>query len=444
MDLKNIAEQVIKEARKKGADQAEVYLVNSRQLSLEVRNGDVESVQEASSYGLGLRLIKDKKLGFAYVNDFRPESLEEVIRRALEFARAVSADENNVLPDDPGMTEVKGLYDPGLAQVPLEKKIGLLQEVESLALQVKGINKSAGASYSESEGEIILVNSLGLSKSYKASGCGYGVGVIAEKGEQKSSGYESCNRRFFSDLKPAAEVAREAARKALEMLDPRPVKTQRAAVIFGPDVAYAILGGIIQAVNGQSVLQGASFLGKKLGQKIASELITIIDDGTLEKGLASAPFDGEGVPTQKRVIVENGVLKGFLYNTYAARRAGVKSTGNAVRNGFDSLPGIGPHNFYLMSGRHKPEDIIAATDRGVLVKEVTGYGINPVNGHFSGGASGLWVENGKITFPVKGITIAGTAEEMLNGIDLLGNDLDLTRSTTAPTLRIKSLQIGGE
>ena len=444
MDLKNIAEQVIKEARKKGADQAEVYLVNSRQLSLEVRNGDIESVQEASSYGLGLRLIKDKKLGFAYVNDFRPESLEEVIRRALEFARAVSADENNVLPDDPGMTEVKGLYDPGLAQVPLEKKIGLLQEVESLALQVKGISKSAGASYSESEGEIILVNSLGLSKSYKASGCGYGVGVIAEKGEQKSSGYESCNRRFFSDLKPAAEVAREAARKALEMLDPRPVKTQRAAVIFDPDVAYAILGGIIQAVNGQSVLQGASFLGKKLGQKIASELITIIDDGTLEKGLASAPFDGEGVPTQKRVIVENGVLKGFLYNTYAARRAGVKSTGNATRAGFTSLPGIGPHNFYLMSGSHKPEDIIAATDRGVLVKEVTGYGINPVNGHFSGGASGLWVENGKITFPVKGITIAGTAEEMLNGIDLLGNDLDLNRSTTAPTLRIKSLQIGGE
>ena len=444
MDLKNIAEQVIKEARKKGADQAEVYLVNSRQLSLEVRNGDVESVQEASSYGLGLRLIKDKKLGFAYVNDFRPESLEEVIRRALEFARAVSADENNVLPDDPGMTEVKGLYDSGLTQVPLEKKISLLQEVESLALQVKGINKSAGASYSESEGEIILVNSLGLSKSYKASGCGYGVGVIAEKGEQKSSGYESCNRRFFSDLKPAAEVAREAARKALEMLDPRPVKTQRAAVIFDPDVAYAILGGIIQAVNGQSVLQGASFLGKKLGQKIASELITIIDDGTLEKGLASAPFDGEGVPTQKRVIVENGVLKGFLYNTYAARRAGVKSTGNATRAGFTSLPGIGPHNFYLMSGSHKPEDIIAATDRGVLVKEVTGYGINPVNGHFSGGASGLWVENGKITFPVKGITIAGTAEEMLNGIDLLGNDLDLNRSTTAPTLRIKSLQIGGE
>lgn len=444
MDLKNIAEQVIKICRKKGADEAEAYLVSSRELSLEVRNGEIESVQEASSYGLGLRVIKDKKLGFAYVNDFRPEGLEEVIRRALELARAVTADENNVLPDDPGISEVKGLYDPQLSRISMDKKISLAREVEKMATEVKGITRSAGASYGESEEEIVLANSHGLIKSYKASGCGYGVGVIAEKGEQKSAGYESCQRRFYHELKPASEIARKAAQKALEMLDPKPVKTQRASVIFDPDVAYAILGGIIQAVNGESVLQGASFLGKKLGQKIASELITIIDDGTLEKGLASAPFDGEGVPTQKRLIVENGVLRGFLYNTYAARRAGVKSTGNAVRGGFSSLPGIGPHNFYIANGSTRPEDIIAATDRGVLVKEVTGYGINPVNGHFSGGASGLWIENGRIAFPVKGITIAGTAEEMLFGIDMLGDDLDLNRSRTAPTLRIKSLQIGGE
>ncbi len=444
MELKNIAQQVVKDALKRGADLAEAYLVNSRQLSIEVRNGEIESVQEASSYGLGLRLIKNKKLGFVYVNDFRKESLEEAIRRALDFALAVTPDENNVLPDDPGSSEVKGLYDPELARVPVEKKIGLIKEAEKLALEVSGITRSAGARYRENEAEIILANSHGLIKNYRASSCGYGVGVISEKGEQKSSGYESCTRRFYSDLKPAADIAREAAGKALEMLDPRPVKTQRAAVIFDPDVANAILGGIIQAVNGESVLQGASFLGKKLGQKIASELITIIDDGTLEKGLASAPFDDEGVPTEKRVIVENGILRGFMYNTYAARRAGVKSTGNAARGGFTSLPGIGPHNFYVAGGHHSPEEIISATERGVLVKEVTGYGINPVNGHFSGGASGLWIENGKIAFPVKGITIAGTAEEILFGIDMLGNDLDLTRVRTAPTIRVKSLQIGGE
>ncbi|MGB4704381.1 MAG: TldD/PmbA family protein [Candidatus Saccharicenans sp.] len=444
MDYRAIAEEVIKISRKKGADLAEAYIAVGRQLSIEVRNGEIESIQEASSYGLGLRVITGHRLGFAYTNDFRPQSLAETVDRALNFARILTADENNVLPDDPGVSEVRGLYDPELTKVPMEKKIALAKEVETLAMKVKGITKSEGGSYRESEGEIIIASSLGLLKSYKASGCGFGVGVVAEKGEQKSSGYESCQRRFFSDLRPAAEVAGRAAEKALRMLDPQPIKTQRAAVIFDPDVAYAILGGIIQAINGERVLQGASFLGKKLGQKIASELITIVDDGTLEKGLASAPFDGEGVPTRKRVIVENGVLKGFMYNTYAARRAGVKSTGNASRGAFSSLPGIGPHNFYILAGKAKPEEIIAATERGVLVTEVTGYGINPVNGNFSGGAEGLWIEKGKIVHPVKGITIAGTADEMLNGIDMLGNDLDLTRSRTAPTLRIKSMQIGGE
>ncbi len=226
------------------------------------------------------------------------------------------------------------------------------------------------------------------------------------------------------------------------------VKTQKAAVIFDPDVAYGLLGGILGAVNGEQVLQGASFLGSKLNQKIGSELITVIDDGTRPKGVSSAPFDGEGVPTQKRMIIDRGVLKGFMYNTIVARRAGVKSTGNASRAGFTSLPDIGPNNFYMAAGNSTVEEIIKTTKAGLLLKEVTGYGINPVNGNFSGGASGFWIEDGKVAFPVKGLTIAGTADEMLNGIDMVANDLDLDRAPyfrmTAPTFRIKLLQIGGE
>jgi PmbA protein len=228
------------------------------------------------------------------------------------------------------------------------------------------------------------------------------------------------------------------------MLDPRPVKTQKAAVIFDREVAYALLGGILGAINGESVLQGASFLGKKMDQRIASELVTLIDDGTREKGMGSEAFDGEGVPTQKRIILDKGVLKGFLYNTIVAKRAGLKSTGNASRGGFTSLPGIGPHNFYMAAGQAKPDDIIKATKTGLWLKEVTGYGINPVNGNFSGGASGFWIEDGKVAFPVKGLTIAATADEMLNGIDLVADDLDLNRTMTAPTFRIKLMQIGGE
>ena len=181
-----------------------------------------------------------------------------------------------------------------------------------------------------------------------------------------------------------------------------------------------------------------------MDNKIASDLLTLIDDGTRPRGLRSKPFDGEGVHTQKRILIDKGILKGFMYNTIIARRAGVKSTGNASRRGFRSLPGIGPHNLYMAAGKDSKEKIIKATQNGLLLKGVTGYGINPVNGNFSGGASGFWIKNGKIVYPVKGLTIAGTADEMLNGIDMVGDDLDLNRSFTAPTFRIREMQIGGE
>ena len=178
------------------------------------------------------------------------------------------------------------------------------------------------------------------------------------------------------------------------------------------------------------------------GQSL-NTILSNLNDGTVPKGLGSKWFDGEGVPTQKRTIVDKGVLKSFMYNTIAAKRAGVKSTGNASRRGFRSLPGIGAHNFYMAKGNSTPDEIIQATKTGLLLKGVTGYGINPVNGNFSGGASGFWIENGKIAFPVKGLTIAGKADEMLKTIDMVGTDLDLNRSFTAPTLRIPNMQIGG-
>ncbi|MGZ5514876.1 MAG: TldD/PmbA family protein [Candidatus Aminicenantales bacterium] len=444
MDIKGIAEQLVKRGLKKGADAAEVYIETGRNLSLDVRKGDIETVQEAAASGAGIRVFVKGRMAFASSNDLGEKALEDAVGRAIEFARVTTADANNILPDDPGSTSVAGLYDPHIAQVPMDEKIDLAKRLEKLAMKDPRITKSDGASYRESEGEIVIANSNGLLKSFRSSGCGYGVSVVAEKGEQKSSGSDSCSRRFYGDLKPAEEVAAKAAREAYETLDPRPVKTQRAAVIFHADVSGALLGGILGAVDGERVLQGASFLAKKMGQKIGSERITIVDDGTREKGMASEPFDGEGVPTQKRIIVDQGVLKGFLYNTSVAKRAGVRSTGNASRDGFGSLPGIGPHNFFMAAGGARLEDLIGATQTGLLVKGVTGYGINPVNGNFSGGASGFWVENGKIAFPVRGLTIAGTAEEILNGIDMVADDLDLSLTMAAPTLRVKLLQIGGE
>jgi len=443
MDYKIIAEKLVSQCLKKGADAAEVYIESGRELSIEVRNGAVETVQEAAAHGVGLRVFIEGKMAFSHCNDFSDEALDHAVSSAVSFAANTTPDENNVLPEDQPDTAVEELYDPSIAAVDMETKIDMAKEVETLAMKDERITKSSGSGFGEGDGEIIIGNSNGMLKSYKSSFCNYGVGVVAEKGEQKSTGYEYCGRRFFEDLEEPRKIAEVAARKAYEMLDPQMVKTQKASVIFDPDVARSILGGILGALNGERVLQGASFLADKLDQKFATELMTLIDDGTIPRGPGSKPFDGEGVPTQKRRLVDAGVLNGFLYNTAVAKRAGVKSTGNASRGDFRSLPGIGFHNLYMAAGKDTPEEIIKATKKGLLLKGVTGYGINPVNGHFSGGASGFWIENGEIVFPVKGLTIAGSAFEMLNAIDMIGNDLDMNRSFTAPTFRILEMQIGG-
>jgi PmbA protein len=444
MDYKSLTEQLVKKCIEKGADQAEIYLETERNMDIEVRNQEIETVQQAATHGVGFRVFVEGRMAFASCNEFSDDALDKAIDSAIGFAKNTTPDENNVLPDDKGITDIKGLYDPQISQIPMDQKIGLAKKVEKLAMADSRVTKSAGARYAEGEGEIFLANSNGLLKTYKRSSCSFGVSVVAEKEDQKSSGSEFCSRRYFNDFLPVEKVAEKAAKDAYEMIDSRMVKTQKVAVIFDADVARAILGGILTAVNGERVLQGASFLADKMDQKIASELVTLIDDGTRAKGLGSQPFDGEGVPTQKRTIIEKGVLKGFMYNTIVAKRAGVKSTGNASRRGFTSLPGIGAHNFYMEAGECTPEDIIKSTERGLYLKGVTGYGIIPVNGNFSGGASGFWIEEGEVAFPVKGLTIAGTAFQMLMDIDMVANDLDLNRSFTGPTFRIKSLQIGGE
>jgi len=443
MDYIKLTESLVSKAKEFGAGAAEVYLETGRNLSIQVRDGEVETIEEASSAGVGFRVIVEGRMGFSHCNDLSNSSLEDTLKRAIDFARLTTADDNNVLPDEKGMTPVAGLYDPEISKIPMDKKIAMAIEIEKLAMMDPRITKSSGSRYGEGEGEVYISNSNGFSKSFKSSGCHIGVDVVAEKGDQKNTGGEYCSRRFFADLLPLNQIASKASEKAWELLDPVMIKTQRASIIFDPEVAGSLFGGVLGALNGERVTQGASFLKDYLDQSFASELLTIIDDGTREKGMGSAPFDGEGVPTKKRVLVDKGVVKGFIYNTIIAKRAGAQSTGNASRGGFTSLPGIGTHNVYIGAGPNTPEEIIKATDRGLLLKEVTGYGIDPVTGNFSGGATGFWIENGVVKHPVQGVTIAGNAFEILGGIDMMGNDLDLNRGFAAPTFRIKEMQIGG-
>jgi PmbA protein len=444
MNYLELTETLVKKSISLGADAAEVFLESNRNLSVNVLNGEIETIEEASTQGVGFRVFVEGKMGFSHCNDFSNKSLEDTIGRAIAFARLSTPDENNILTDIKEFTAIDKLFDYGISEVSMDEKIAMALELEKITLQKPGISKSSGAGYGEGESEIFIANSNGILKSYKSSGCSIGVYVVAEKGDQKNTGGESCSRVFFKDLVSLEEIAATASKKAIELIDPVMINTQRAAVIFDPGVARSLIGGIITAINGERVLQGASFLKDHLNKQFASQLLTITDDGTKPGSLGSSPFDGEGVPTIKNTIVENGVLKSFIYNTNVAKRAGVKSTGYASRGGFSSLPGIGTHNVYLASGTHTQEDIIKATRKGLLLKEVTGYGIDPVTGNFSGGASGLWIVNGEIAHPVKGVTIAGRASDILNAIDMMGNDIDMNRTFAAPSFRVAEMQIGGK
>jgi PmbA protein len=443
MDYIKLTESLVSKAKQFGAGSAEVYLETGRNLSIQVQDGEIETIEEASSAGVGFRVIVDGKMGFSHCNDLSNNALEDTLKRAIEFAKLTTPDENNVLPDDKGISVVNGLYDPEINTIPMERKIQMTIDLEKLAMKDARITKSSGASYGEGEGEVFIANTNGLSKSYKVSGCNIGVSVVAEKEEQKNTGGEYSSRRFFSDLPALEVIAEKASKKAWELLDPVTVSTQKAAVICSPEVAGSFFGGVLEALNGERVTQGASFLKDYLDKPFASPLLTIIDDGTRDKGMGSAPFDGEGVPTQKRVLVDKGVVKGFIYNTMVAKRAATKSTGNASRGGFTRLPGIGAHNLTIEPGTSTLAEIILNTDNGLLLKEVTGYGIDPVTGNFSGGATGFWIEKGQIKHPVQGVTIAGNAFDMLNNIDMMGNDIDLNRGLASPTFRIKVMQIGG-
>lgn len=444
MNYTTLADKLVSTALKMGADAAEIFISAGRDLSVNILNNEIETIEESDSAGVGIRVITGGAIGFSYSNSLDIRALDDTIAMAIRYARLTTPDTTNLLPELAGETSVEGLYDPEIDTVGLDRKIAMALELEKMAMSDSRITKSSGSSYGESIREIIIASSTGPARSYKASVCSLGVSVVAEKGDQKKTGGEYCSRRFLSDLITPDQIAVKAAKKAWEMLDSQMVKTQKASVIFEPEVALSLLRGVIAALNGERVLQGASFLAHSMGRQFASPLLTITDDGTRARSLGAAPFDDEGVATQKRALVDKGVVSGFIYNTIAAKRAGTVSTGNASRNGYTSLPGIGTHHLSLTPGTSTRTEIIAATEKGLLLNGVTGYGIDAVSGNFSGGASGFWIEKGELLFPVEGLTIAGSADAILNGIDMIGNDIDMNRSFASPTFRVREMQIGGE
>ncbi len=442
-----LAKKIVQRARRRGADEAEIFIQVGRQADVRVRDGDIEDLTQATSKGAGLRVFVKKRLGFAWTSDFSDQSVDLFVDRAIALAEASAPNRQNGLPEAKGqlpIADVGSLYDAEVASLPPDWKINASIEMEKIVRsfdsRIQAID-SVGAG--ESVSEIYLASSTGASHAYQCTSVYLYASPVASDGTQLQTSTWYDAKRFFADLESPEQIAREAARRAVRLLGAKKVKSQRVPVIFDPSVAASFVGSIAAAANGDSVFKKASFLATRLGEKLGPASVTIVNDGTLARGLATAPFDGEGVATRRTAIVERGVLSSFLYDVFTARKARAHSTGSASR-GYRSLPNIGTSNLYLEAGTHNPLDLIAEVPNGFYVTAMLGHGANMVTGEYSRGANGLWIENGELTQPVQEVTVAGNLLDMVANIAAIGNDLSFRSATASPTIRFRELTVAGE
>jgi PmbA protein len=447
-DFKELAHDVVRRALAGGATAAEAVVHDGTEFSTVVRLGEVETLKEAGSHAMGLRVFFGKRAASTYASDFSADGLDQLVEGALALARLTSEDPHAGLPEPELLGAASGdfqLYFDDVYSLPTEERIGQARRAEAAALNLDPrIRNSEGGSFDAAHNHHVMVNSLGFAGEYKTSYCSLAAAPIAQIDEfpmQRDFWFSVA--RSLRKLESPEHVGRVAAERALRRLGARKVKTARVPVVLDPMVSRSLLDTIAQAVNGDAIYRGASFLAGKLGEKIAGENITVLDDGTMPGGFGSSPFDDEGVPTQRTTVIERGVLKSYLLNTYTARKLGLKTTGNAAR-GLAGNPGISAGNFFLQPGTRSPRHIVNDVRQGLYVTEFLGFGVNLVTGDYSRGASGVWIENGEPAYPVEEITVAGNLRDMLNNISEIGSDLEFRGSTAAPTLRIDGMTVAGE
>lgn len=448
IDLKQLAVDVVARAIKAGATDAEVVVREGDEFSTQVRLGQVETLKESGSRGIGLRVFVGQRAASTSSSDLTQEAIERLVMGALALAKVTSEDPFAGLPENTAYGSLQGdlkLYHQDVYSLPTDERIEYARRCEKAAMDFDSrICNSDGGSFDAATGHKILANSRGFVGEYRTSYCGISASPIAtdEKGEmQRDFWYSSA--RTMEKLESPEAIGREAARRTLRRLNARRVPTQKVPVVFSPEMARGLVGNIFEAANGDSIYRGASFFAGLLGEIVADSAVTVIDDGTLVGGFGTSPFDGEGLASRRTVVVEKGVLKNYLLNTYTGRKLGMPSTGNASR-GLAGNPGIGAGNLFLEPGAKTPAEIIAEIKSGFYVTELMGFGVNMVTGDYSRGAAGLWIENGELAYPVQEITIAGNLKEMFRNITAIGNDLIFRGSVASPTLRIDGMTIAGE
>ena len=447
-ELKEIAGDVVRRAMAGGATAAEAVVREGTEFSTVVRLGQVETLKEAGSRAIGVRVFFGQRAASTYSSDFSNAALDHMVSSALQLAKVSSEDPYAGIPEAGQLGALGGdldLYYEDVFSLSTEDRIAYARRCEKAAMDVDArIRNSEGGSFDAATGHKVLANSHGFLGEYRRSYCSVAAVPIAqaEDGAMQRDYWYSV-ARSLSRLESPEEVGRIAAERTLRRLGARKVKTANVPVVLDPMISRSMLDHIFEGVNGDSVYRGASFLAGKLGQKVAGENVTVVDDGTMPGGFGTSPFDGEGVPTRRTVVIDRGTLNSYVLNTYTAKKLGLQTTGNAAR-GLAGNPGIGPGNFFLQPGSRTPKQMLADIDEGLYVTEFLGFGVNMVTGDYSRGASGMWISKGEFAFPVEEITVAGNLKDVFFNISEIGNDLEFRGAVACPTIRIDGMTVAGE
>ncbi|MDZ4836204.1 MAG: TldD/PmbA family protein [Candidatus Melainabacteria bacterium] len=434
--LESLASFVVSEAKRLGATDCDVAISESESVSCGVRLAEVEELTGAQDRSLRFRALVGKNAAVTSTTDFRRGSLTKMVRATIAMAKASEPDEFVGMPEAHQFAKTfpaLNLYDEAITKVDVNTKIGLAMKAEAAARGADPrITNSEGGSFSDSRGSVVLANSRGFIGSYSATSCSIGAGIVAsEDGSAMQTGSWSNSSRTLAGLESPESIGVEAARRAIRHLGARKVKSQEVPVVFDPLMAARLLGQFVGAMDASHVYRGSSFLAGKVGEVVAVPELVIIDDGMIPGALGSHPFDGEGLPTTRRVLLKDGKLQCYLIDSYSGRKLGMEPNSGSTSN------------LFIEAGKHTQEEIIASVKDGLYLTSVSGPGFNAVSGDYSMGASGIWIENGQLAYPVDEITVAGNVMEMFQNIEMIGSDLVFRSRTCSPTLKIGKMMVAG-
>lgn len=434
--LKNIVQTLLDEAKNQGASAAEAGLSQENGLSVTARMGEVETIEHHCDQGLGITVFFGQRKGSASTSDLSPEAIRETVSAACSIARYTGEDEFAGLPDQDALaTEFPDLELNHPWSLSVDDAIALAVECESAALSYHAdIVNSEGATINTHQGIRVLGNSLGFLQGRLSTRHSLSCSVVAQRGESMQRDYWYSVARKANELEAAAAIGKKAAERTIKRLEARRISTRQSPVLFCAEMASGLLGSLIGAISGGSLYRKSTFLLDALDTQIFPEFIHIYEQPLLKGALGSSAYDGEGVATQSRDIVKDGFLRGYVLDTYSARKLGMKTTGNAG----------GVHNLIIAPGSQDFQGMLKLLDTGLLVTECMGQGVNRVNGNYSRGAAGFWVENGEIQYPVEEITIAGNLKDMYKNIVAVGNDVDYRGNTRTGSILIERMSIAGD